>query len=95
MPLWHNSKLKIEYRKQLDTKGYHILNDILNINGTLMALTELREKGLKVNFLEYARINIGVREFTLEKYQRQTPEKLLDKIIVCTKTVIYNIRKDW
>ena len=72
MPLWHNSKVKIDYRNQWDTKGYHILNDILNINGTLMTLTELQEKGLKVIFLEYARINKGVRALTLENYQKQT-----------------------
>ena len=33
MPIWHNSRLNFEYRKNWAEKGYYIVNDILNEGG--------------------------------------------------------------
>ena len=44
MPLWHNSLINIEYRKQWENKGYHIVEDILMDDGALFSEEKMRRK---------------------------------------------------
>ena len=43
MPLWHNSLVNIEYRKEWGKKGYHIVDDIITNNGSLLTEEEMME----------------------------------------------------
>ena len=59
-PLWYNSKFKFEYRQKWDEKGYILLSDILTEEGSLLTEVGIRDKGLKINFLDYHKL---VKEF--------------------------------
>ena len=37
-------------------KGYHIIEDILMDDGSLFSEEKMRENGLKINFLDYAKL---------------------------------------
>ena len=43
MPLWYNSILELEYRKEWENKGYHIVGDILKENGERLMKRELNK----------------------------------------------------
>ena len=45
MPLWHNSRIKFNYRKEWDKKGYLMVRDLMHINGNLFTQNEMQEKG--------------------------------------------------
>ena len=62
MPLWHNSKLNLEYRKDWEQKGYHILNDLLTDDGKLLMKEEMKEKNLKIHFLDYIKMDKSVKK---------------------------------
>ena len=64
MPLWHNSKINLEYRKDWEEKGYLTLGDILNDDGHILSENELKERGLGVNFLDYYKMNKRIKEIT-------------------------------
>ena len=50
MPLWHNTLNNIEYRKDWECKGYHIVDDIISNNGIIYTENELKDRGLKSTF---------------------------------------------
>ena len=66
-PLWYNSKLKLSFRKEWAKKGYLIIKDILNDQGSLMTKEELNERGLKIHFLDYENLkfNYNKMEYNL------------------------------
>ena len=64
MPLWHNSKLNFEYRREWEKKGYTFLSDIMNEKGSLLKETELKKKGLKINFLDYHKLVKNFKNLT-------------------------------
>ena len=53
MPLWYSSIFGLGYRKNSETKGYQIVNDLLNENGELLNSNEMIDKGLNIHFLDY------------------------------------------
>ena len=53
MPLWYNSRLEFQYRRDWEKKGYKVLGDILDEEGTLLSSIELVNRGMKINFLDY------------------------------------------
>ena len=67
MPLWYNSALNIEYRKNWENKGYHILNDVLDNNGNLFTLEKMNENGINMNFLDYHKLNLSVKKLRNEE----------------------------
>ena len=60
-PLWHNSHLRLQYRKEWLNKGYLCISDIVDTEGDLFTRQQLREKGLEVNFLEYFSLNHNIQ----------------------------------
>ena len=73
MPLWHNSKLNFDYRKDWENKGYHILNDLLNEEGKLITKAEMNERNLKIHLLDYMKLDKTVKRFfdTNRKYENR------------------------
>ena len=70
MPLWHNSRIKLNYRKEWDKKGYLMVKDLMHINGNLFTQKEMQEKGLKVHFVDYLSLSRQIKklEQTCGKY---------------------------
>ena len=62
MPLWHSSKLNIEYRKDWGNKAYYILNDLLDNNGKLLTNQNMTEKNININFLDYHKLQCSVKK---------------------------------
>ena len=56
MPLWYNNSIKLEYKKDWDSKGYQNLRDILNNKGDLFTQVDLISRGLKIHFIDYIKI---------------------------------------
>ena len=56
-PIWYNSKIKLKNRREWDEKGFHLLSDILTEEGILLNERELRAGGLKINFLDYHKLD--------------------------------------
>ena len=56
MPLWFKSSLNFEYRKKWKELGYQLVGDILNREGELLSLEDMRKRNLKINFLDYFEI---------------------------------------
>ena len=75
MPLWYGN---LEYRRDWDNRGYHIVRDIMNENGELLTKVELNAKGLKINLLDYFRIQQKVK--TLEKRVWKTAQYIQDQV---------------
>ena len=65
MPLWHNSRLEFEYRKDWERKGYQILEDILNEEGILLSTQELVNRGPKINFLDHFNLNKRINDLQI------------------------------
>ena len=65
MPLWFNSILDFEYRRNWYEKGYTVLGDILNEYGDIMTITELSERGLIINFLDYYKIKKRIQDLNI------------------------------
>ena len=51
-PLWHNSHLRLQYRKEWLNKGYLCIRYIVDTEGDLFTRQQLREKGLKILFFK-------------------------------------------
>ena len=67
MPLWHNSKINIEHRKEWEKRGYHTLSNLLNENGELISKEEMFARTLKIHFLDYFKLSQSVRKLILHK----------------------------
>ena len=63
-PLWYNGILNFEYRKEWERKGYVLISDILNDEGMLLTLNEMRERGLRIIFLDYHRLDKRLKDLT-------------------------------
>ena len=66
MPLWYNSALNIDYRKNWENKGYHILNDVLDNNGNLFTMEKMNENRINMNFLDYHKFYLSVKKLRNE-----------------------------
>ena len=64
-PLWYNGQLKLSYRQEWANKGYYIIRDILNDQGSLMTNEELNGRGLKIHFLDYENLKFNFNKMTL------------------------------
>ena len=78
MPLWHNTLINIEYRKDWECKGYHIVDDIISNNGIIYTENELKDRGLKINFLDYAKLKYSIKhlEIKTDLYNKRTGPRL-------------------
>ena len=78
MPLWHNTLVNIEYRKNWESKGYHIVDDIISNNGFIYTENELKDRGLKINFLDYAKLKYSIKQLEIktELYKKHTGPRL-------------------
>ena len=56
IPLWFNSDINICFTKEWFNQGYTKLSDILDIEGKILTREEMCNKGLNLNFIDYARI---------------------------------------
>ena len=52
-PLWFYSNLAFPFRREWASKGYFMIKDIIDSDGELPMLTELHERTLKSNHLDY------------------------------------------
>ena len=66
MPLWFNSSLNFEYRKKWKELGYQLVGDILNREGELLSLEDMRKRNLKINFLDYFEIKIFFLKYRMQ-----------------------------
>ena len=62
MPLWRNSVMNIEYRRKWENKGILIINDILNEEGEILTLEELKIKDLYMHFLDYSKLKFSIKK---------------------------------
>ena len=62
MPLWYNSQLNLEYRRDWEQKGYLILNDILDDNGEIYTRNKMLDRNLNIHFLDYIKIKHAVKK---------------------------------
>ena len=62
MPLWHNSIINIEYRKKWENKGIILINDVLNEEGEVLTLEELKTRDLYMHFLDYSRLKFSIKK---------------------------------
>ena len=78
MPLWYNTLINIEYRKDWECKGYHIVDDIISDNGFILTENELKDRGLNINFLDYAKLKYSIKrlEIKTEFYNKHTGSRL-------------------
>ena len=69
MSLWYNTNLNFEYRKDWERMGYRLVGDILNNEGQLLSLEEMRNRNFKINFLDYFKIKKRINKIhdTMEK----------------------------
>ena len=65
MPLWYNSKISINFRKDWLNMGYYKLSDILDKDGKILCLEEMFQRGLKINFLEYEKLRYDISNINL------------------------------
>ena len=63
MPLWYNSDLDFDFRKEWKNRGYLMVGDILNENGKILTIDELLEKELYIKFLDYFRIKKKINSY--------------------------------
>ena len=56
--------MKFEYRREWEEKGYVLISDILNEEGNLLTEIELRERGLRIHFLDYHRLDMEFKNLT-------------------------------
>ena len=85
MPLWHNSRIKLNYRKEWDKKGYLMVKDLMHINGNLFTQKEMKEKGLKVHFLDYLSLSRQIKKL------EQTCGKNSVEIGPCLPRILFEI----
>ena len=57
-PLWYNSSLAFQSKKEWAAKGYFLIKDILDEEGALLTLNDLQTRDLKINFLDYITLKI-------------------------------------
>ena len=60
IPLWYNSRININLKKDWLKKGYIKVVDILNTDGYIFTFNEILEKGLSINFLEYETLRFDI-----------------------------------
>ena len=60
MPLWYNSLLNVEFRKNWEEKGINVLRDILDENGNLIKMEVMHQRGVTIHFLDYLKIGHSV-----------------------------------
>ena len=60
IPLWFNSNLNIGFKREWFNKGYTKLSDILDTDGIIFSHTEMKERGLNLNFLEYEKLRFDI-----------------------------------
>ena len=65
MPLWYNSRISINFRKDWLKKGYYNLSDILDRDGKILILEEMLQRGLNINFLEYEKTEKDISNLNL------------------------------
>ena len=79
-------QIKLEYKRESDTKGYQNLCDILNTNGELFTQEELSTRGLKIHFIDYLKIKRNIKN--LEKMYDKEPLKYGP----CLPRILFEIR---
>ena len=85
MPLWYSSIFELGYRKNWETKGYQIINDVLNENGELLNRNEMIDKGLNIHFLDYFKLKKKLRSLMQDKeHQGKGMGPFLPRILVET-----------
>ena len=71
IPLWYNSRININYKKDWLNKGYVKVADILNTDGNIFTFNEILERGLGINFLEYETLRFDISRLNVrEDYNR-------------------------
>ena len=85
MPLWHNSRIKFNYRKDWDKKGYRMVIDLMHSNGNLFTQNEMQEKGINVHFLDYLSISRQIEKL------EQTGGKKSVEIGPCLPRILFEI----
>ena len=52
-PLWYNSSLSVQYRREWAQNGHRLIKDILYEKGNLLSIFELQDRGLKISYLVF------------------------------------------
>ena len=72
MPLWYNSELNFDFRRTWKNRGYLFVGDLINENGELFSKQELKERNLRINFLDYFRVKQKLNSY-IENIEKKTP----------------------
>ena len=67
IPLWFNSDINIGFKKKWFEMGYTKLYDILDKEGNILSNTNMKIKGLKLNFLEYERLRFDISKIVFRQ----------------------------
>ena len=67
IPLWFNSNINIGFRNDWYKKGYTKLSDILDIENHLLSHIDMQNRGLEINFIDYARLKYDIRNIDMKE----------------------------
>ena len=60
VPLWFNSEIRINFRKDWYNQGYTKISDILDTEGKLFSINTMTNMGLRINFLDYEKLRFDL-----------------------------------
>ena len=89
-PIWYNSSLSFQFRKEWASKGYFLIKDILDEEGALLTLNDLQTRELKINFLDYITLKLNFQKMkgtfkNVEKKFGPDIPTILSKIGIASK----------
>ena len=73
IPLWYNTNISINFKKNWVNQGYLFLNDIMNEEGKLFTMEEMINKNLQINFLEYETLKYSTSKIVATKNNKFGP----------------------